>query len=83
MYGLIIGFIAVSLVAIFSVQNAAPVVITLFLWRFEASLAIVIFLSALTGALTAIVIYSSLKVKKAVAIKRQPVEAAPGKPGRE
>jgi len=76
MYGLIIGLIAVLVVALFSVQNASPVVISFFFWRFEASLAVVIFLSALTGALAAVIVYSSLRVKKAVASKRQQDESS-------
>lgn len=51
--------IIVLAVAIFSVQNAAPVEITFLLWKFEASLAIVIFLSVLTGvAIMAIIVFS-------------------------
>ncbi|HMK60011.1 MAG TPA: LapA family protein [Dissulfurispiraceae bacterium] len=76
MYGLIIGLFAVLLVALFSVQNATPVVIAFFFWKFEASLAVVIFLSALTGALAAVIVYSSLRVKKAVASRRQQDESA-------
>lgn len=41
--------ILLALVAIFSVQNALPVKVTFMLWNFEASLAIVIFLSLLVG----------------------------------
>ena len=38
------------IVAVFSVQNAMPVAITFFFWKLEASLAIIVFLSALCGA---------------------------------
>lgn len=41
--------IIVTLVAIFSVQNAEPVTISFLYWKFEASLAIVVFLSVLCG----------------------------------
>jgi uncharacterized integral membrane protein len=40
----------ITLAAIFSVQNAAPVAISFLFWSFEASLAIVVFISVLGGA---------------------------------
>lgn len=49
MITLVIVLIIIILVTIFSVQNAVPVVITLFYWKFEASLAIVLLLFALSG----------------------------------
>lgn len=70
MLNLIIALIAIILVAFFSVQNAAPVVISFFFWRFEASLAVVIFLSALAGILITIIIYSSRSVKKALSARK-------------
>ena len=39
----------VILVAIFSTQNSQPVSVSLFTWTFQASLAIVVFLSLLSG----------------------------------
>lgn len=46
----IFAIMLVALVAIFSVQNALPVSIAFLAWKFQASLAIVIFISALSGA---------------------------------
>ena len=77
MFGLVIAVIVVVLVALFSVQNAAPVAILFLFWRFDASLAIVIFLSALAGALITVIIYSSRSVKKYLAAKRPSEESAP------
>jgi uncharacterized integral membrane protein len=54
----------VVLVAIFSVQNAVPVTISFFFWRFDASLAIVIFLSVLTGLITGVIVALFLVPKK-------------------
>lgn len=51
MITLIIVIIAVSVMVLFSVQNAAPVVVSFFMWKFEASLAVVILLCVLTGML--------------------------------
>jgi uncharacterized integral membrane protein len=44
----VIGVLAI--VAIFSIQNALPVTVALLFWKFSASLAIVVFISLLIGA---------------------------------
>jgi uncharacterized integral membrane protein len=56
--------VIIVLVAIFSVQNAVPVTISFFFWRFDASLAIVIFLSVLTGLITGVIVSLLLVPKK-------------------
>jgi putative membrane protein len=56
--------VIIMLAAIFSVQNAVPVTISLFFWRFDASLAIVIFLSVLTGLITGVIVSLFLVPKK-------------------
>lgn len=45
------ALIIVLIVAIFSVQNSAPVAVNFLFWRFQASLAIVIFFSVIAGAM--------------------------------
>jgi len=60
---LIILLSVIAFVAIFSVQNAMPVAISFLFWKFEASLAIVIFLSVLTGLITGIIISLLLRLK--------------------
>ncbi|MEW6053956.1 MAG: LapA family protein [Nitrospirota bacterium] len=60
---IILVFIVLTVVAVFSVQNALPVAITFFFWKFEASLAIVIFLSVLFGMIAAAVIVSMIRFK--------------------
>jgi len=77
MFGLIIVLIVIVLVALFSVQNASPVAISFLFWRFDASLAIIIFLSALAGALITVIIYSSRSVKRALAARKTPNDPAP------
>jgi lipopolysaccharide assembly protein A len=47
---LILVIIILLPVTAFSVQNAGPVAISFFFWKFEASLAIIVFLSVLIGA---------------------------------
>lgn len=61
---IILLLIVVAIVAIFSVQNAMPVAITFLFWKFEASLAIVIFLSVLSGIIITVIIISSGYVKR-------------------
>jgi uncharacterized integral membrane protein len=60
---IIILLIALFLVSIFSVQNAIPVTITFLFWKFEASLAIVIFLCAVLGMIAGAIIASLLRAK--------------------
>jgi uncharacterized integral membrane protein len=52
-----------ALVAVFSMQNAAPVLITFFFWKFVASLALVIFLSLLSGIIAGAIAVSLLRRK--------------------
>jgi len=61
---LILLLVIIALVAAFSVQNAAPVTISFILWKFQASLAIVIFLSVLIGAVIATIIACWLSMRK-------------------
>ncbi|MDD3978300.1 MAG: LapA family protein [Methanomicrobium sp.] len=66
---LVIVIIILLLVTLFSVQNATPIAISFIFWKFEASLAIVIFLSVLTGiilggVITLFIISSKNKGKK-------------------
>jgi uncharacterized integral membrane protein len=46
---IVILLIIVALVAIISVQNAAPVTFTLLFWKIETTLSVVSFLSMLAG----------------------------------
>lgn len=46
---LVIVVLMMIIVALFSTQNSTPVSISVLVWKFEASLAIVIFLSATGG----------------------------------
>ena len=55
--------IVMLVVAVFSVQNAMPVAITFFFWKLEASLAIVVFLSALSGAIIGGIVVTLLRIK--------------------
>lgn len=61
---LICALFIVAAVALFLIQNALPVSITFFFWKFQASLAIVIFLSVLTGALITSIIFLWLHLRQ-------------------
>ena len=61
MITLVIVIIIVAVVAIFSIQNAAPVSVTFVSWHFEASLAIIILLSVLTGLIIGMVVLLSIR----------------------
>ena len=63
MVTVILLFLLILLVAIFSVQNAIPVFITFFLWKFEASLAIIVFLSAICGMIAGLIIAMLVRMK--------------------
>ena len=54
--GSFLVLVLIVLVAVFSVQNAGPVAISFLMWRFEASLAIVIFLVLLCGVLIGLIV---------------------------
>ena len=64
MFTIVLIFFIVALVAVFSVQNAAPVTITFLFWKFEASLAVIIFLCVLSGIAVTVIIKSSGYIKK-------------------
>lgn len=71
----IVVVIIIAGVTIFSVQNAAPVVMSFLFWKFEASLAIVIFLCLLSGVIVGATIASLIRGKK-----RGKNEIMPGAP---
>jgi uncharacterized integral membrane protein len=61
---LILALLIIAVVAVFSAQNALPVSIVFLFWKFQASLAIVIFLSALTGVVIASIIFLWLRIRR-------------------
>jgi len=63
MVTIIILLIVLFVVSVFSVQNAAPAAITFLFWRFEASLAIVIFLTLLCGMIAGALIATLMRFK--------------------
>lgn len=63
MITLIIVAVIIAMVTIFSVQNAMPVLITFLFWKFEASLAIILFLSVLAGVVLGFIATSLFRRK--------------------
>ena len=79
MGSLIFAVIVLTIVVIFSVQNAGPVAVSFLAWHFEASLAIVIALSLLSGLISGMVILSWIRLRRSLQKKKTSVsEPAPG-----
>jgi uncharacterized integral membrane protein len=69
-----ITVVALGAAVLFSVQNAAPVTIWFYNWQFTASLAIVVFLSIIAGAVIAS--FSFLSVQFARSMRRRAMAKA-------
>ncbi len=66
----IVLIVIIVLVVVFSVQNAAPVTMSFFLWNFQASLAIVVLMSLVSGIVIASIIFSILRLTSAMRKKQ-------------
>lgn len=64
MLSLVLAILVLAAVVVFSVQNASPVAVSFFLWRFEASLAVVIFLSVLAGIVVGLLFSAAFSFKR-------------------
>ena len=64
MISIILAVAIIAVITVFSVQNAEPVTITFLSWTFQASLAIVIFLSVLSGVLLAAIMSLPGRVRR-------------------
>lgn len=71
---ILLVLIIVALVTIFSVQNAMPVAISFLFWKFEASLAIVIFLSVLAGIIIGSVITFMFRLRRSKLQKQDDIQ---------
>jgi len=82
MFSLIAAVITLTIVVIFSVQNAGPVAVSFLAWRFEASLAIVIALSLLGGMVVGMTVLSWIRLRRSSRKKKAPdgMPAGSGKP---
>ena len=66
MITIVLVLIIVSVVTIFSIQNAAPITVSFLFWSFKASQAIIIFLSMLAGILVTSVLLFSRNIKRSI-----------------
>lgn len=66
MFIIILVILIAAIVTIFSVQNAVPVTVSFLYWRFDASLAIVVFLSILSGMIIMALLSFSIRLKKSL-----------------
>jgi uncharacterized integral membrane protein len=66
----IIGIIIVA-VAVFSVQNAAPVAVSFLSAHFEASLAVVVVLSFLTGMVMGMILLFWMRLRRSIQKKKK------------
>jgi uncharacterized integral membrane protein len=60
---IVLVLIIIILIAAFALQNATPVAVAFLLWKFEASVAVLIFLCALAGVIVGIILAVILKSK--------------------
>ena len=72
MISLIVAVIALAIVVLFSVQNAGPVAVSFLFWRFEASLAVVIALCLLVGAIAGMTVLSWIRLRRSARKKKAP-----------
>lgn len=79
MLDIIILLVVIAVIALVAAQNAAPVVLTFFIWRFEASLSVIIFLSVFAGLLIATILILSGYLKRLIKTKRPAVDQGPEK----
>jgi uncharacterized integral membrane protein len=63
--------VVIIIVAAFSAQNAAPVAVSFLTWHFEASLALVIVLSLLSGMIIGMALLSLLRLRRSVRKRRR------------
>ena len=64
MITILLVLIIIAIVALFSAQNAEPVVVSFLTWRFEASLPIIIVLCMLIGISIGMIITSLFRRKR-------------------
>jgi putative membrane protein len=63
--------ILITVAVIFSVQNASPVALSFLTWHFEASLAVVLLLTLVTGMIFGMAILSLSRLRRSMRRKRE------------
>jgi uncharacterized integral membrane protein len=77
MITVILVVLVIAVVAAFSVQNATPVAISFLVWRFDASLALIVLLSFLTGMIVGMAVLSWTRIRRAAKKKSEPEAERP------
>lgn len=62
--------ILITFAVLFSVQNASPVALSFLVWHFEASLAIIVLLTLMTGMIIGMAILSWSQLRRAMRKKK-------------
>jgi uncharacterized integral membrane protein len=75
MFILCIAVLVIAAVAIFSVQNAAPVSVAFLAWKFEASLAVIVFLAFVIGIVVTALFSLALRLKSSARRRAQEPES--------
>ena len=74
---MILVLMLVAAITLFSVQNATSVTVVFLLWRFDASLAIVVLLAALTGMMLGLMIHPLRRMRHAWRRRHEPPHKPP------
>lgn len=69
MFAIILVVIVIAIVALFSVQNAAPVAVSFLAWHFDASLAVIALLFFLAGMIAGMAVLSWTRMRRRSARK--------------
>ena len=72
-----VALILIGVVVLFSIQNAFVVSVSFLFWRAQASLAVVVFFSALSGFLIGIAV--TLFLRRTGSEKKRSLQEPPGK----
>jgi uncharacterized integral membrane protein len=65
-FSLLVVLVLFTALTAFLVQNSVPVTVSFLFWNFEASLAIVVLVSAVAGVVMALAVFSSFYVRRKV-----------------
>ena len=76
---LFLAILVIAVAVIFSAQNAIPVTLKFVTWRFSASLAIVVFLSVLTGMVIMGLLWMRASFRKRLKRKEKSSDTAAAK----
>jgi uncharacterized integral membrane protein len=75
MFILCIAVLVIAAVVIFSVQNAAPVSVAFLMWKFVASLAVMVFFAFVIGIVVAALFSLALRLRGAARRRAQKTDS--------